>query len=95
MDTEVYWADAIWAQSVVKKGQDFLAAFQYFRSITTKLCKNVVGFIEGFKSRNKFGSRSCHYKQCSAPDPSRENMGKGGATFAPDLTEMLFDSELR
>jgi spatacsin len=42
MDTEVYWAEAIWAQSVLKKGEDFLTAFQYFRPITTELCKNVV-----------------------------------------------------
>jgi spatacsin len=42
MDTEANWADAIYAQSVAKKGDEFLTAFQYFRPITAELCKAVV-----------------------------------------------------
>jgi spatacsin len=42
MDTEANWADAIFAQSIAKKGEAFLTAFQYFRPITSELCQAVV-----------------------------------------------------
>lgn len=42
MDTEANWAEALYAQSVQNKGEDFLTAFQYFRPITSNLCDGVV-----------------------------------------------------
>jgi len=42
MDSDAYWAAAIYAQSVMKKNDDFLIAFQYFRPITSALCDGVV-----------------------------------------------------
>jgi spatacsin len=47
MDTEANWADAIYAQSVVRKGEDFFTAFQYFRPITPELCEAVGKFQIG------------------------------------------------
>ena len=46
MDTESNWAEAIYTQSVVNKGDDFLTAFQYFRPITSNLCDAVVGMYK-------------------------------------------------
>ncbi|OHT13681.1 hypothetical protein TRFO_16115 [Tritrichomonas foetus] len=42
MDNETNWAEAIYNQSVVKQGEEFLTAFQYFRPITSSLCDGVV-----------------------------------------------------
>jgi spatacsin len=42
MDTEQNWAEALYAQSVLNKGEEFLTAFQYFRPITSNLCDGVV-----------------------------------------------------
>lgn len=42
MDTEINWAEAIFAQCIQSKGDDFLTAFQYFRPITSSLCTQVV-----------------------------------------------------
>ena len=42
MDNEANWADAIYNQSVLKQGDEFLTAFQYFRPITSTLCDGVV-----------------------------------------------------
>ena len=42
MDRDANWAEAIYEQSVVRKGDDFLSAFQYFRPITLNLCDGVV-----------------------------------------------------
>lgn len=42
MDTEANWAEAIYAQSIAKNGEDFLTSFQYFRPITSNLCNGVV-----------------------------------------------------
>ena len=41
MDTEPNWAEALFAQSVQVKNEDFLT-FQYFRPITSNLCDYVV-----------------------------------------------------
>ena len=42
MDNEQNWAEALYAQSVLNKGEEFLTAFQYFRPITSNLCDGVV-----------------------------------------------------
>ena len=59
MDIESNWAEAIYEQSIKKKGDDFLQAFQYFRPITSNLCNGVVKKFragatdEGMKERMK------------------------------------------
>jgi spatacsin len=52
MDVEANWADAIYAHSIADSGEDFLAAFQYFRPITSNLCEGIVRrYRAGPKSR--------------------------------------------
>lgn len=59
MDNEANWAEAIYNQSVLKQGDDFLTAFQYFRPITSTLCDGVVrkykaaNLVEGQQDRMK------------------------------------------
>ena len=42
MDTEANWAEAIYEQTVVGTGDEFLTTFQFFRPITSELCDGVV-----------------------------------------------------
>jgi spatacsin len=42
MDSEANWAEAIYSQSIVNDGNEFLTAFQYFRPITSNLCDVIV-----------------------------------------------------
>ena len=46
LDTEDNWAESIYYQSIYKKGEDFLLAFQYFRPITTNLCDLIVNIYK-------------------------------------------------
>jgi spatacsin len=42
MDTEANWAEVMWETAIVRNGEQFLNAFQYFRPITANLCDGVV-----------------------------------------------------
>jgi spatacsin len=67
LDTEAHWADAIYAQSIAKKGEDFLAAYQYFRPITAELCKAVVN---RFKSGSQDPDQRDRMKQFLSSIPN-------------------------
>lgn len=60
MDTEANWAEALYAQSVQNKGEDFLTAFQYFRPITSNLCD---GVVRKFKSSAQDDGQKDRMKQ--------------------------------
>jgi spatacsin len=57
MDGDQDWARALFAQAIEKPGEDFVQAFQLFRSISTALCAEVVRLYkersgaEGMKDR--------------------------------------------
>jgi spatacsin len=42
MDTEANWVEMIWETAIVRNGEEFLNAFQYFRPITANVCDGVV-----------------------------------------------------
>jgi spatacsin len=42
MDTEANWAEVLYAQCVLRPGEEFLDAFGFFRAISSNLCEGVV-----------------------------------------------------
>jgi spatacsin len=47
MDNDVNWAEAVYQQSILHKGDDFLTSIQYFRPVTSNLCEGVVKCYRG------------------------------------------------
>lgn len=54
MDNEINWADSIFTQSIENQGDDFLAAFLYFKPMTSNLCNAVVDkYNEYFEQKER------------------------------------------
>lgn len=54
MDNEVNWSKSLFAQSIQKQGDDFLAAFMYFKPITANLWNGIVErYREYFDQKEK------------------------------------------
>ena len=61
MDTETNWAQAIFEQSIEKKGEDFLRSFQFFRPITSNLCNGVVKLFREKVADENMKERMKHF----------------------------------
>ena len=54
MDNEINWSSSIFAQSIEKQGDEFLAAFLYFKPMTANLWNGVVErYNEYFESKDR------------------------------------------
>jgi spatacsin len=55
IDVQAHWADATYTHSIANSGEDFLAAFQSFRPLTSNLCEGIRKYRSGPKVKTRHG----------------------------------------